>query len=186
MREASKYLGMHPNTIRKYVDEGRIDAIRNDAGQRLVDVESYAGHRRERAVIGYCRVSSTKQRDDLARQVLWMREQYPSAEIITDVGSGLNFKRRGLRSLLDRVLRGDQLTIIVGHKDRLARFGFDLIAYMVEHNGGEILVLEKTDTSPEQELTADLLAILHIFSCRMRGLRRYRTAIKEDTDLSQH
>jgi excisionase family DNA binding protein len=184
MREAKKYLGLHPNTIRKYVDEGRIDSVRTSGGQRRVDVESYVGRSRQQAVIAYCRVSSSKQKDDLARQVVWMREQFPDAELVTDVGSGLNFKRKGLRSLLDRLLRGDQLTIVVGHRDRLARFGFELIEYLVDANGGEILVLDKRESSPAEELTTDLLSILNVFSCRMHGLRRYRNAIKEDQSLS--
>ena len=75
---------------------------------------------------------------------------------------------------------------MVAHRDRLARFGFELIQWLVEQNGGSILVLNQPDASPESELTEDLLAILHSFSCRMHGLRRYRTAIAEDKALSDH
>ena len=86
---------------------------------------------------------------------------------------------------LERLQRGDKLTLVVAHRDRLARFGFELIQWLVQQNGGEILVLNQQDASPESELTEDLLAILHTFSCRMPGLRRYRTAIASDKDLSQ-
>jgi putative resolvase len=79
---------------------------------------------------------------------------------------------------------GDKLRIIVAHRDRLARFGGEIIQFLVEQNGGEVVVLDKTVYSPEEELTADLLAILHVFSCRMYGLRRYRDQIKEDRNLS--
>jgi predicted site-specific integrase-resolvase len=99
-----------------------------------------------------------------------MQERYPNAEIIKDIGSGLNFKRKGLRALLERLLRGDKLKIVVAHRDRLARFGFDLIKFLVEKNGGELLVLDPTLASAEAELTADLLATLHHFSCRMHGM----------------
>ena len=75
---------------------------------------------------------------------------------------------------------------MVAHRDRLARFGFELIEWLVEQNGGNIVVLNQSDGSPESELTEDLLAILDTFSCRMHGLRRYRTAIAEDPGLSQH
>ena len=74
--------------------------------------------------------------------------------------------------------------LVVAHRDRLARFGFDLIRWMAEQNGGEIVVLGDTDYSPQQELTEDILAILHTFSCRLHGLRRYRNAIQADTGLS--
>jgi predicted site-specific integrase-resolvase len=99
-----------------------------------------------------------------------MQERYPQAEIIKDIGSGLNFKRKGLQTLLERLLRGDKLKVVVAHRDRLARFGFDLIKFLVEKNGGELLVLDSTLASAEAELTADLLALLHHFSCRMHGM----------------
>ena len=134
--------------------------------------------------ICYCRVSSPKQRDDLQRQVVFMRERYPDARVVTDVGGGLNFQRKGLVALLERLHRGDKLRIVVAHRDRLARFGFDLIRWMAEQNGGEIVVLGGTDYSPQQELTEDILAILHTFSCRLHGLRRYRNALQADTGLS--
>jgi len=184
LRKAVQQLGLHPNTLRKYADEGKIKTIKNEAGQRMYDVQSYVNGAVRASVVCYCRVSSTKQRDDLERQVAFMQSLYPDAEIIRDVGSGINFKRKGLQTLLDRLLQGDKLTLVVAHRDRLARFGFDLIRYLVECNGGVILVQDSTVYSPETELTADLLSILHVFSCRMHGLRKYSKKIKEDTHLS--
>nr|WP_246172890.1 recombinase family protein [Thermochromatium tepidum] len=123
---------MHPNTLRKYADLGIIPSIRNPAGQRLFDVDAY------------------------------LRRAYPDAEVIQDIGSGLNFKRKGLRALLERLLRGDKLRVVVAHRDRLARFGFDLIAFLVEHNGGEVVVLDQPVDQPrEAELTSNLLATLY-------------------------
>jgi predicted site-specific integrase-resolvase len=183
LRKAVEFLGVHPHTLRKYADEGKIKSIKNEAGQRLYDVESYQRGATRTAVVCYCRVSSTKQRDDLARQVEFMRQQYPDAEIITDIGSGLNFKRKGLQALLVRLMRGDKLTLVVACRDRLCRFGFELFEVMVEQNGGEIVVLDRKVHCPETELTADLLAILHVFSCRMHGLRSYSKKIKEDPSI---
>jgi len=181
LRKAVEALGLSRNTLRKYADEGQIKSIKNEAGQRLYDVESYIrGDSARTALICYCRVSSTKQRDDLSRQVTYMQSLYPEAEVIKDIGSGLNFKRKGLQAILDRLLLGDQLKIIVACRDRLGRFGFELIEYMVKQNGGEIVVLDQTVHCPESELTQDLLSILHIFSCRMHGLRKYSKKIKED------
>ncbi|MEN8219807.1 MAG: recombinase family protein [Pseudomonadota bacterium] len=107
--------------------------------------------------------------------------------IVKDVGSGLNYKRRGLKSILERAMRGEQLEIVVAHKDRLARFGlgggaatsFELIEWIIQENGGKIVVLKQTNLSPEQELTNVLLNILHVFSCRMHGLRNYRTQVRK-------
>ena len=112
-----------------------------------------------------------------------MRSKFPTAEIIKDYGSGINFKRKRLQTLLERVMLGDKLRIIVAHRDRLARFGGEIIQFLVEQNGGEVVVLNQTVHSLEAELTADLLAILHLFSCRMYGGRRYRNQIKEDRNL---
>ena len=116
-----------------------------------------------------------------------MRERYPEAEIVQDIGGGLNFQRKGLVSLLERLHRGDMHRIVVVHRDRLARFGFVLIQWLAEQNGGGIVVIDNTDYSSEQELTQDILALLHTFitfSCRLHGLRRYRNVIKEDPGLS--
>jgi predicted site-specific integrase-resolvase len=113
-----------------------------------------------------------------------MQEQFPNAEIISDVGSGINFKRKGLKAILESAMCGDKCTVIVAHRDRLARFGFELIEFVLEQNGGRILVLDKSLHSPQSELTNDLLAILTVFSCRMHWLRNYRTKIKEDKALS--
>ncbi|MFN7349202.1 MAG: IS607 family transposase [Dolichospermum sp.] len=181
LRKAVEFLGLHPNTLRRYADEGKIKSIKNPAGQRLYDVESYiTGDSIRTPTICYCRVSSSKQRDDLDRQIAYMQSLYPDAEIIKDIGSGLNFKRKGLRSLLDRLLQGNKFILVVACRDRLARFGFELVQYMVEQNGGQIVVLDKTVHCPQSELTQDLLSILHVFSCRMHGLRKYSKKIKED------
>ena len=172
LRKAVEQLGLHPNTLRRYADQGKIEIIKNEAGQRLYNVESYIRKGSSSGVspdaceprgaantslICYCRVSSSKQKDDLNRQIAYMQSFYPESEIIKDIGSGLNFKRKGLRTILDRLLRGDKLKIVVACRDRLCRFGFELIQYMVEQNGGEILVLDQTVHCPQTELTADLL-----------------------------
>jgi putative resolvase len=173
LRKAIALTGLTGNTLRKYADDGTIPSIRTPSGQRLFDVASWLGTSKRVAVICYCRVSSAKQRDDLERQVDNLRTRFPGAEIIKDVGSGLNFKRKGLQTLLERLLRGDKLKVVVAHRDRLVRFGFDAIRFLVEKNGGEILVLDPYMGSAESELTADLLAILHHFSCRMHGMRSH-------------
>jgi len=124
-------------------------------------------------------VSSYKQKDDLQRQVDYMISQFPEAEVIKDIGSGINFKRKGLKTILESAINGDKLKIVVAHKDRLCRFGFDLIEWLIQRNAGEIMVLSKSELSPESELTQDLLTILHVFSCRMHGLRSYKDKISK-------
>jgi putative resolvase len=149
LRKAVEFLGLHPHTLRKYADEGKIRSIKNEAGQRLYDVESYQRGAMVAVTVCYCRVSSTKQRDDLLRQVEFIRGQYPDAEIIQDIGSGLNFQRKGLQSLLLRLMRGDKLTIVVACRDRLCRFGFEIFEFMAEQNGGSIVILSNPVHCPE-------------------------------------
>jgi len=176
---------MHPNTLRKYADEGKIEVIRNEAGQRLFNVEKYKRDSGATIIICYARVSSRHQSNDLPRQRHYLLSAYPNAEVVTDIGSGLNFKRKGLLSILERIMQGHKLTLVVAHKDRLARFGFDLIRWLVEYNGGSIVVLDHNEYSPQQELVADLLAIITVFGARVNGLRRYSKEIKEDSAISE-
>jgi len=178
-REAARILGVHPNSLRKWADNGEINCIRTKSGQRRYDVDSYIGKSTTSTTICYCRVSSHKQRDDLERQVEFLRNQYPNAEFVRDIGSGLNFKRKGLKTILERAMSGINITLVVAHRDRLARFGIDLIRQVIEQNGGKLVVLDETLLSPEQEFTADLLNIVHVFSARIHGLRSYKKQINQ-------
>jgi putative resolvase len=174
-------------TLRRWERDGLIQAIRTPSGQRRYDIASYTGlsnQRTKRAIIAYARVSSRGQKADLDRQSAKLLDLYPNAELITDIAIGLNFKRTGLRTILGRVRQGDVGSIVVAHKDRLARFGFDLITWLCSLDGTKIVVLNQDGLSPERELVEDILAIVHVFSCRLYGLRKYKSAIKKDPDLS--
>ena len=194
---ASEILGVSGSCLRNWANTGRLRCVRSPGGIRLYDVDSVRGERRQRkdrrdaadpadklvtndridAV--YCRVSSSKQRADLARQAAHLVELCgkDDPKVFQDVGSGLNFKRRGLRALLERCLEGDVRSIAVAHRDRLCRFGYELLEWLVVDRCGVELVVLETDrpeqATPESELTKDLLAILHVFSSRVCGLRRY-------------
>lgn len=150
-------------TLQVWARDGRISYIRTEGNQRRYDVDSYIGLAKPTVTVCYCRVSSKKQSADLERQIAFMRACYPDAEIVSDTGSGLNFKRRGLLAILERVHAGDKLCVVVAYRDRLARFGTELIETLLERNGGELVVLNQRDLSPEEELTADLISILTVF-----------------------
>ena len=185
LREAVERTGLHPHTLRKYADSGIIPSIRTPAGQRLFEIDSFVGNQQPAHVIVYARVSSRQQQDDLERQIAYLKAKEPHAEVISDIGSGLNFKRKGMRTLLERSLQGDKLTVVVAHRDRLARFGVDLIEWLLERNGGQVVVLSKSaHTSPSDELLHDLLAVLSVFAARMHGLRKYRDQIAQDPAVS--
>jgi len=177
-KEACARLDVCHNTLRKLADDGRIETIRV-SGQRRYNVDAYLGLQQKQSIICYCRVSSRKQRDDLERQVAFMQEKYQQAEIVKDIGSGLNFKRKGLKAILERAMHGTRIQLVVAHRDRLARFGSELIRQVIESNGGKLMVLSEDSLSPEEELTKDLLNIVHVFSCRMHGLRNYKKQVSE-------
>ncbi|NEP48104.1 MAG: IS607 family transposase [Moorea sp. SIO1G6] len=188
-RVAATRLGVSTRTLERWLDEGKIQGIKTPGGQRRYNLDSVVSistkktDRDERATILYARVSSRSQRDDLDQQVQFLKSRYPDAEVIRDIGSGLNFKRKGLHSLLDRVLSGTCKYIVVAHKDRLCRFGFDLISWLCSKFKTKILVLDEKNLSPEQEMVEDVLAIIHVFSCRLYGLRKYKRKILEDSEL---
>ena len=128
----------------------------------------------------YARVSGRGQFSELERQSANLQSRYPDGELISDIGSGLNFKRKGFKTILDRYLSGDKLCVVVAHKDRLARFGFELIRHIVEYNSGSVVVLSDDKSSPENELVKDIIAITTVFSARIHGLRKYANQIKKD------
>lgn len=103
-----------------------------------------------------------------------MQDLYTEATIIKDIGSGINYNRKGIKTLLGLLLRGYRITFVVAHRDRLARFGTELFEFLLKSNGGELVVLSDEERSSEQKLTEGLLTILHVFSYRMHGSRKYK------------
>lgn len=187
--EACKILGVHPNTLRNWANEGKIGYVRQPNGNRLYDVEEFLsrsnGSKPKRARIIYARVSSRNQKDDLSSQIKYLRERYPNHDLVEDVGSGLNFKRKGFNSVLERILSGEVKEVVVTHKDRLCWFGFDLIRKIADRYNCKLVVLDNIQLSPQAELVQDLISIIHVFSCRIYGLRKYSREVKEDSDLSK-
>lgn len=138
-----------------------------------------------RKIIGYCRVSSNKQKDDLERQVenvkTYMYSKGYQFEIITDIGSGINYNNKGLNKLLDNVTNSEVEKIIVLYKDRLIRFGFELIENLCSKYGTSIEIIDNSDKTGEQELVEDMIQIITVFSARLQGKRanKAKKMIKE-------
>ena len=194
--DASILTGLDKQTIRKMVDTSQIAGYKTPSGQRKIDRKGLQtlcnfSHDDENQQIGkkqnflYTRVSTKKQMDDLSRQVDFIkRPEYTGYTIIQDVGSGINFKRKGLSSILDACIQRTIGEVVVAHRDRLSRFGFDLIELIVKKSGGTLTVLDNIgNKSSEDELSEDLLSIIHIFNCRQMGKRSYKARkIKSDQD----
>ena len=139
----------------------------------------------DKKIIGYCRVSSHKQKDDLERQIenvrAYMYAKGYQFEIISDIGSGINYNKKGLNQLIDMVTNSEVDKIVVLYKDRLIRFGYELIENLCEKYGTTIEVIDNTEKIEEQELVEDLIQIVTIFSCRLQGKRanKAKKMIKE-------
>jgi predicted site-specific integrase-resolvase len=194
--DAAKEIGLSIQTLRRWIDKGKIPHRLSPGGHRLVDVDAYFEGKHQsirettktRESVFYCRVSSSKQSDDLERQISLARENFPDHIIVKDIGSGLNWKRKGLQSILERVMRGEIEEIVVFHRDRLCRFGFELVEFIISSNKARLVVYnDKEFRSSEQELAEDIMAVVHVFSCRQMGRRRYAKRVKsviKDEDLS--
>ena len=184
IHEFSKLVSRTPQTLRNWDSSGRLkphhmgaNGYRYYSHQQLNEVLNISDS--SRLVIGYCRASSNKQKDDLERQVENM-EKYLSSlgceyEIIQDIGSGINYTKKGLRDLLKRINNKEVSKVIVFYKDRLLRFGFELIEFMANLNGCEIEVLDSTEKSEQEELVEDLVQIITVFSCKLQGKRANKT-----------
>ncbi|NEO55507.1 MAG: IS607 family transposase [Okeania sp. SIO3B5] len=182
--EAARILGVCDRTLRYWEEQGKIKTIRTAGGQRRYDITTYTtGTTGHRVIILYARVSSTKQKEDLERQCEYLKSQYPDGELVKEVGGGLNYKRKKMLAILERVMSGNVQSIVVTYKDRLLRFGFDLLEWFCAHHNVQIVVLNKVELSPEREMVEDILSILHGFSARLYGLRKYSSQISKDQDL---
>ncbi len=147
----------------------------------------------DRKVIGYCRVSSNKQKDDLKRQVenmqTYLIAQGQPFEIISDIGSGINYKKKGLLTLIDLITQNKVEKVVVLYKDRLLRFGFELVEYVANLYDCEIEIIDTTEKTEEQELVEDMIQIITVFSAKLQGKRanKAKKMIKElmEDDTSQ-
>ena len=135
--------------------------------------------KKEKLVIGYCRVSTSLQKDDLEVQInnvkSYMYAKGYNFEIISDIGSGINYKKKGLQELLDKINDQNISKIVIPYKDKLVGFGFELIEYFCKINNIEIEIIDNTEQSKEQELSDNLIQIVTIFANQLYGQRSKKT-----------
>jgi len=182
-KEFGKVLGKAVVTLQKWDRKGIRRACRTTTNRRYYNHEQFLqviGQKAfEQISIRYCRISGSGQKGDLASQKGAV-EQFciatgkAVAEKIEDVGSGLNYKREGFIRLMEMVERGEVSEIVIAHKDRLVRFGFEWFQKFCSDHGCRITVMNAESLSPEAEMTKDLLSIIHGFSGRLYGLRKYK------------
>ena len=177
-KEVCQKLGISYRTLQSYVKKGYIKPIVLQSGKwrfREEDVERLMGIIRKRKVILYARVSSNTQKDDLVNQVKYLEENVKEYDqVITDVGSSLNMKRRGFVKLLSMILNNEVSKVIIAYPDRLVRFGFEILEEVCKAHNCELVVLNREDKTPEQELVEDLISILVSFSGKLYGMGSHK------------
>jgi putative resolvase len=204
IRKAAESLGVSTETLRRWERDGKIRSERTQGGHRRYDLHhlTFEGSPPkkmiaaclQRPTVGYARVSSRDQKQDLDRQILRL-ESYCSAqgwnyEILSDLGSGLNYQKKGLKQLIQRTCSGQVGRLVITHKDRLLRFGSDLVFSICEQFGTEVVIINSSEElSFEEELAQDVLEIITVFSARLYGARSHKNkkivqALKEAADES--
>jgi putative resolvase len=182
LKEAKKLLGVTTRTIQRWDKEGKIRVVRTVGGRRRIpesEIKRILGLKEERVVVGYARVSSTTQKDDLERQKQLLHSYakdkgYGEIQILSDVGSGLNEERKGFLELLEMVAERKVSKVIVAHKDRLTRFGFETLRKLFQAFGTEIEVIDSEGKTPQEELVEDLMTIVSHFAGKLYGMRSHK------------
>lgn len=180
IHETKQILGVSAQTLRNWDKSGKLKPHHTSSnGYRYYsesDLNVILGKKNcEGITVGYCRVSSHKQKDDLVRQEDNMRTyllaQGKPFEIISDIGSGINYNRNGLQEVIRRMADRSISKVVILYKDRLSRFGYDLIKYIADLYGCEIEIIDNTEKTEQQELVEDLVQIITVFSCKLQGKR---------------
>lgn len=180
----AKSVGVTTTTLRRMHESGElIPAHITKGGTRYYSTEQLRKFRpiteKKKIVIGYCRVSTPAQKEDLETQIsnvkMYMYAKGYPFEIITDIGSGINYKKKGLQALIQKINQQEISKVVILYKDCLIRFGYEMIEYLCEINDVEIEVIDNTEQSREQELVEDLISIVTVFANRLYGQHSKKT-----------
>lgn len=188
--KVSKMLGVSPQTLRNWDKLGKLKPHHvTSSGYRYYsqfDIDKFLKiPTQEKITIGYCRVSSNKQKDDLQRQIenmnIYLMAQGKPFKIISDIGSGINYNKKGLQELIRLITENQVDKIVVLYKDRLLRFGFELVEYIASLYSCKIEIVDTTEKTEQEELIEDLIQIITVFSCKLQGKRanKAKKMIKE-------
>ena len=198
--QMAENLGVTTQTLRNWDRSGKLKpAYVAESGYRYYTEEQLAKvkglfytNTKEKLVIGYCRVSTRKQSDNLDRQIECVRQYCISKgyqfKIISDIGSGINYNKKGLQDLLRAIMNSEVSKIVIMYKDRLVRFGFELIKFICDFYNVEIEIIDNTEKTEQEELVEDLIQICTVFSARLSGKRAHKaehiiTELKEGDDI---
>lgn len=184
-KEALEVLGICYKTLYKIADNKEIDTAKLGSNT-VYNVNKYLRDHNiskiNKKKICYCRASSNKQKEDLKRQVEYMEKRYPNNIIIKDIGSGLNYKRKGLQEIIVTAIKSEIEELIIAYKDRLTRFGYEMLEFLInKYSNGKIIIINNDEEqTPTEELTKDIISIMNVYVAKINGLRKYKNQIKND------
>ena len=195
-KDFTELLGVSVKTLQRWDRDGILKANRTPTNRRYYTYDQYLqfkGIQTEndiRDTVIYARVFTRNQKDDLQNQVEFLKQFCNAKGIIVnqcieDFGSGLNYNRKKWNRLLDEVMANKIKTIVISNKDRFIRFGYDWFEKFCEKFNTKIIIVNNETLSPNEELVQDIISILHVFSCRLYGLRKYKNQIKEDEEIAK-
>ena len=178
-KEAKLALGVCTKTLQNYDKQGKIEVIRTVGDRRRYNLRKYLEENNLEAInnlnrkkILYCRVSSYDRKDDLDRQIKYLQNLYKDYEIISDIGSGINFKRKGLQKILDYAIKNELEEVVITYKDRLCRIGYELIEHIITtYSKGKITIVHEIKDDRNDEITKDLIEIITVYSSKIHGTR---------------
>lgn len=183
--EAAEYYGTSLSNLRKWARDGRIDIEETPGGQYLYiipnedDPISQPDATEWNPYIIYSRVSSRKQRGDLKRQSSYLKSKYPGYNLIEDIGSGINYKRTGFKTILEQLYKGNVKKVMVAYPDRFSRFGYDFFQWMFLQFGAVLESVGKPGANPGDEMVDDIMEIFTVFTAHYYGKRKYNRNKKD-------
>ncbi|MDR2940851.1 MAG: IS607 family transposase, partial [Clostridiales bacterium] len=191
-KEVSEKLNVTVWTLQDWDRKGKLKAYRNQKTNRRYyteeQIDEFLGMNKQikdlRTII-YCRVSNQGQKGDLVNQIEFLKTFCNAKaeiidEVLFDIGSGLNYNRKNFNTILEMAMQGKIKRLYISHKDRFVRFGYDWFERFLQKNACEVVVVNNEAMSPQEEMIQDLISIIHVFSCRIYGLRKYKNKLKEE------
>jgi predicted site-specific integrase-resolvase len=191
-KEVSELLNVTVWTLQNWDREGKLKAFRNPKTNRRYytdrQIDEFLGAKKQvkdAKTFIYCRVSNQNQKDDLKNQIEFLKVFCNSKaviidEVLTDIGSGLNYNRKNFSLILDMAVRGKIKELYISHKDRFVRFGYDWFEKFLKRNACEVIAVNNEAMPPQEEMIQGLISIIHVFSRRIYGLRKYKNKLKEE------
>ena len=175
---AKTYYNVSSATLRRWARDGQINYKATNGGHYRYYIDEYDDPNTiisSGEYIIYARVSSAKQHQDLQRQISSLQAEFPKYKLVTDIGSGINYQRKGFQTILEQLFNRNIKEVVVAYPDRWSRLGFDLFEWIFEKFGAKLTYINQNNKTPQEELLSDVMEVFTVFSARYYGSRKYKS-----------